>query len=116
MKKIRVLLCPENGEPRMTKLEDRLPELQRAVGGYIEAVTLSTDPRVILICDEEGRIKGKEKNRNLPDPILFGLGSWNIVGDCFLCGAHGADFTDLPESMVSQLLRSARESYASQNH
>lgn len=110
-KKIRVLMCPENGEPYLANMENTLKPMQEAVGGYIETVTLMTRPKVILVCNEEGLIKRLPSNRSLPDPQLFGLSEWNIVGDCFLCGTRGSTFADLPESLRTQLLRSAREAY-----
>lgn len=110
-KKIRVLMCPANGEPYLTNMENALKLMQEAVGGYIETVTLMTRPKVVLVCNEEGLIKRLPFNRSLPDPQLLGLSGWNIVGDCFLCGTRGSEFTDLPESLRTQLLRSAREAY-----
>ena len=109
--KIRVLMCPANGEPHLTNIPRTLRSMQEAVGGYIETVTLMTRPKVILVCNEEGLIKRLPLNRSLPDPQLFGMSVWNIVGDCFLCGTRGSSFTDLPESLRSQMLRSAKEAY-----
>ena len=110
MSKIRVLMCPVDRPPYITNIENSLKNMQSAVGGYIEAVTLSNDPKVVLICDKEGFRKGKELNYSLPSPEMFGRskGTWAIVGDCFLCGAKGAEFTDLPEPR-SQWLQSAKE-------
>ena len=44
----------------MTWISNTLENLQRTVGGYIETVTLPGG--VVIICDEEGRIKGKPFN------------------------------------------------------
>ena len=115
-KKIRVLMCPANGEPYLTNIPRTLRSMQEAVGGYIETVTVMTRPKVILVCNEEGLIERLPLNRSLPDPQLFGMPAWNIVGDCFLCGTRGSEFTDLPESLRSQLLRSAKEAYEKSHH
>lgn len=77
-KKIRVLMCPANGEPYLTNMENALKLMQEAVGGYIETVTIMTRPKVILVCNEEGLIKGLPFNRSLPDPQLFGLSEYDM--------------------------------------
>lgn len=104
----------------MVNLESSPKSLQKAVGGRIQVKIICGNPRVIAVTDLDGASKGKGKNRSLPDPQLFGRKEWNFIGDCVLCGSVfcsiGADFTDLPESMILTLLRSARENYESQNH
>jgi hypothetical protein len=113
MSKIRVLMCPADRPPYITNIENSLENMQSAVGGYIEAVTLSEDPKIVLVCDEEGRIKQKPLNQSTPHPSMFGQsGEWMmIVGDCFLCGVDGEEFADLPEEQKSQLLKSAKETW-----
>lgn len=65
MARINVVL-KEPGKPARTQIIDNtLEELQRLVGGYLEAVP-SADPHVALYVDEEGLIKGLEPN-------VFGL-------------------------------------------
>ena len=41
-----------------------LESMQKAVGGDIETVYPYTDP-LVLVCDEEGKYDGKERNRAL---------------------------------------------------
>ncbi|MCD7755518.1 MAG: DUF3846 domain-containing protein, partial [Firmicutes bacterium] len=48
------------GTWQMIEIANTLEALQEQVGGYIEAVTLATD--ACLLCDEEGRIKGRPIN------------------------------------------------------
>ncbi len=110
-REIRVLMCPANGEPYLTNIQNELRPVQKAVGGYIEVVTISEKPKVILVCNEEGRLMGLPLNKSLPNPQLFGLEEWNIVGDCFFCGTRGSEFANLPESLRSQLLQSAQEAF-----
>lgn len=62
-----------------------LGRLQSLVGGYIQIVYL--DDGKILVCDEEGRIKGKECN-NLATIYACNLGfngGCDLVGDVFFC-------------------------------
>ncbi len=113
MSKIRVLMCPVDRAPYITNVENNLKNMQSVVGGYIEAVTLSRNPHVVLICNEEGRINGLPQNHSLPSPQLFGCTQteFDIQGDCFLCGADGEKFADLPEPR-SQWLHSAKDMWS----
>lgn len=76
----------ENPEP--IEIDNTLEALQAAVGGYIEPVTFAPD--AVVICDEEGRIKGKPKNCTIWDA--------DFVGDLLFVGVKGDEFTDLPIS------------------
>ena len=58
-----------------------LDTLQKAVGGYIEVVTLA-DGR-LLIVDEEGKCKGKPVNPTAN--TIFNVSYDVIVGDAVLC-------------------------------
>lgn len=76
------------------KLEERylkndLESLQDMVGGYIEVVTLLNG--TVVICDEEGRLKGRPHSAYL-DGIDF-------CGRIILAGADGDEFVDCPMSM-----------------
>ena len=116
MSKIRVLMCPTDRAPYITNVENSLENMQRIVGGYIESVTLSHNPPVVLICNEEGRINGLPQNHSLPSPQIFGyaLAEFDIHGNCFLCGASGEEFADLPEPR-SQWLHSAKDMWKAWN-
>ena len=61
-----VLVVEPMKEPRVVTLPTGLEALQKAVGGYIEAVYPFEDP-VALICNEEGKFAGLELNRGLYD-------------------------------------------------
>lgn len=86
MKKLKVILKEPGRPPRSVYISDTLKNLQTNVGGYIEAVTL--DGRIVVICDEEGRLKGK--------PHCCTLCGVDFVGTVILCGAGGDGFADLP--------------------
>lgn len=62
MKKLKVIICPAEREPHVTNVSDTLEALQKAVGGYIEAVTVLEG--VVVLCNEEGRLMGLPENRS----------------------------------------------------
>ena len=71
-------------EPR--DIPNTLEELQAAVGGCIETVTIAADAAVI--CNEEGRLLG------MPHNVRF-MGT-EYVGPILIVGVAGEEFTDLP--------------------
>lgn len=96
MEKIKVITKRPGGVPVSTYISPTLENLQRYVGGYIETVTLAAD--CVIICDEEGRLKGKEYNCT-----VCGI---TFVGDIIVAGVRGDAFADLPvdfETMKSLL-------------
>ena len=72
--------------PRHVTMSLTLENLQRYVGGYIETVTLAND--CCIICDEEGRLKGK--------PYNCTICNIDFVGDIVFVGVDGDEFTDIP--------------------
>lgn len=86
MNKIYVLTKRPGEPPRRVWISDTLENLQRFVGGYIEIVHIASD--LVLICDEEGRLKNKPYNCTL-------LGA-PFVGDIIICGTRGEELDSLP--------------------
>ncbi len=78
----------------MTNISASLENLQRTIGGYIEPIYIGDvkkdgkDYDIVVICDEEGKLKGKEPN--------IVLGQDVICGDIIVIGAYREDFCDVP--------------------
>lgn len=73
--KISALVKRPGCPPRHVWVSNSLEALQRAVEGYIECITRG---EFVVICDEEGLIKGKEYNCT-----IFG---YHFVGDIVIVG------------------------------
>lgn len=86
MGEIKALYKKTGEELKEIRIENKLKPLQAAVGGHIETVTLDRD--VVLICDEEGLLKGKRFNAT--------VGCIDIMGDFLVVGTDGEGFTDCP--------------------
>lgn len=85
MKDIIKVIVKEPGKPfEVRDVKNTLGQLQELVGGYIETVNLFTN--AVIICNEEGRIKG------LPEQRAFGT-QW--AGPVVLAGVDGDEFTDV---------------------
>lgn len=90
-KTMKVLLVEPRKSPREKEIGGRLEDLQKAVGGYIEAVYPFEDP-VALVVNEEGKLKRLPPNRPLYDEngrladiicgsfLVVGLGEENFIG------------------------------------
>lgn len=91
MAKIRAII-KRTDEPfgHMTNISPRLENLQKLVGGYIEAVTIR--PGLVILCDEEGKLKDYKENMRIPCDYLDDV----FYGDIVVLGAEGEEFTDIP--------------------
>lgn len=75
--------------PVIRDIDGSLKTLQWLVGGNIEPISL--DNGMVILCDEEGKLKGKEPNIYL-DAIKD-----TLVGNIIILGEDGEEFTDFPE-------------------
>ena len=92
MEKALLTIYKEPGKgPTVKVIDNELKPLQRAVGGYIEVVDYKDG--LIILCDEEGYIKGKEPN-------VFG-----ICGPVVVCRTKGEDFASVGEGEIAKLLK-----------
>lgn len=101
MYKMRVLVKrPDEEFGHICNISNRLENLQKTVGGYIETITIArtTDGKpIILVCNEEGKLQGLEHNIFLNSEDRLGVHySEEIVGTFFLCSAEGEDLCNLP--------------------
>lgn len=87
MQRIKVVVKrPDEPYGHCTNISNSLKNLQNTVGGYIEVVQLT--PKIIAICNEDGKNLGLEKNFKIPGDVL--------VGTVIICGSDGEEFADLP--------------------
>lgn len=69
--KITVFIArPETDYLEQTEIDNTLEAMQKIVGGYIETVTL--DKNIVLICNEEGRLKGLQPSVRVLGKIYVG--------------------------------------------
>ena len=88
---IRVVIKRPGEKPVSAVMDNTLAAFQRAVEGYVEAVSLGDD--VVILCNEEGRLKGLEPN--IP----------GFVGPLVFVGYDGQDnFTSLSMHNVEMLM------------
>jgi len=83
---MRVIIKEPGKAGHVIEVKNELEELQRIVGGYIEAVPLF--PNLVVICNEDGRLQGLPYNCEICG-IIF-------VGTILLAGVDGPEFDDVP--------------------
>ena len=94
MSKLRAIIKrPDEEFGHVTNISDTLENLQRTVGGYIETVTITAEvngerKRLVIVCDEEGRLKGKDYNCTVLGVLLR--------GDIVVLGVNEDEFDDCP--------------------
>lgn len=90
--KIKVIIKrPDEPVGHTTTINNTLERFQMTVKGYIETVTLGSS--LVMICNEEGKIHGLEKNFYMgTDPFFADV----ICGTVVICGTDGEEFCDIP--------------------
>ena len=94
MARILTAIVKEPGwAPGIVEIPDELENYQRIVDGYIECVRWDDDH--VLIVNEEGKLRGLEKN--------FRYGGDIIVGTAIWIGVDGEDFTDIQPCLIDEV-------------
>lgn len=76
---VKVLIKNPGEEPKHALMINSLEAFQKAVGGYIECYPLP-NTNAVIICDEEGKLKGKDFNFWVPGNFEMLVGTVVIVG------------------------------------
>ena len=93
--KIKVIIKrPDEKAGHVTNISASLKNLQKTVEGNIETVVVGENPKVIMICNEEGKIQKLQKNFRMGGEIFFDI----IRGTVIICGESedGEGFADVP--------------------
>jgi hypothetical protein len=102
MEKIRVMLVKADSDVLTVTdhFEHSLENMQKAVGGYIEAVRVTDD--IVMWLNEEGKLNDLEPNFNLNG--VGGLAIDVVVGDVVITGTNEeGDTTSLTAENVEEL-------------
>lgn len=92
---MKVIYKAPGCQPEPRDIPNTLEELQAAVGGgHIETVTIALD--AVIICNEEGRLRGLPHNCR-----IFGV---DFVGPILIAGVDEDEFSDLNAGAMGALL------------
>lgn len=97
--KITVLVVEPEKAPYVKEIDNTLESFQHEVGGYIQVVYPWSEP-VVLICDEESKLKGGPLNRALRDDSgeVYDI----IAGTFLIVGLTEEDFDSLNEEYIKR--------------
>ena len=95
MELINAVIVPVGEKPYTEVISNDLKTMQEIVGGYIEVYPISNS--LLVICDEEGKLKGKSANR--------AIGRELIVGNFFIVGnGEDGEFRGLSDDEANAML------------
>lgn len=88
-KTIEVIIKEPGKAPYKKEISNKLYDLQKEVGGFIETVTIGSN--LVIICNEEGRLIGLPYNCT-----LLGI---DFVGTIIIAGMKRDEFTSVPSNI-----------------
>ena len=91
---MKVLLVQPGLYAREAVIGNELEDMQKTVGGWIEAV-YPYDDEVAIVCNEEGLLMGLPLNRKITDDII-------IAGTFFVCGINEERFISLSDEKMKK--------------
>ena len=96
---MKVLVVEPQKVPYVKEIEEGLDSLQKEVDGYIQTVYPWEEPCAI-VCDDEGKLKGKELNRALRDENgeIYDA----VAGTFLIVGLSEDSFTSLTEEQIKK--------------
>ncbi len=96
---MRVLLIKPYEEAQLTEIDGSLKSMQELVGGYIE-VTYPYEDRVVLVCNDEGKLLNLTPNREIKNDE--GQVTDVIFGDFFIAGDGEDDFASISDELAAK--------------
>lgn len=91
---MKVIIVKPNVPAYAEEVKNELKELQEIVGGYLEVVPLL--PGAVIVCNEEGKLKGLEPNLLVGGDIIHGT--------FFICNIDGEEFASLTEKQATDYI------------
>jgi len=95
---LQVVFKKPNEKPIQMEIEDTLEKLQELVEGYIELIPANDDKTILMIVNEEGRLRGLEPNIWIGNTCIVG----NVV---FVQNGNDGEFHSLTNDMVEAIIR-----------
>lgn len=92
--RISVVVAKAGEQPELTEIDNTLEALQSAVGGWIQVISLSE--RILVVMDEEGKLKGYKDNFHIPHDT--------VVGTAVFVASEGEEFGSLTAEEQSQVI------------
>lgn len=98
--KRRIVVVEPNKLPEERIIGENLEDFQKVVGGNIEITRDEKLPGMIIVVNEEGKIRGLPWNRRIKNGGAIDY----ISGTFFVIGDSGSDFVNLSDIQVKQAM------------
>ena len=99
---MKILIVEPMKAPYAAEIDGSLESMQSTVGGLIQVIYPFDDPKIALVCNDEGKLLGLLLNRPLTDcnGDIYDI----IAGTLFLCAApaDSDSFGSLTEEQISK--------------
>ena len=92
---MKILVCEPHKHPYVKDIPHKLEEMQKVVGGMIQALYFEKSDSVAAVCNEEGLFLDLEWNRVI-DP--YGP----VKGTAFICGIDFDSFCGLTDEQIEK--------------
>ena len=101
---IKVLIVEPDQHPRIETIKNEYETMNKIVGGLIEEIHL--DDYTVLICNEEGKLRGLQPNRQVGQDV--------IVGTFFIASDQGME--ELVSLQEDQIEKYTKRFYEIEDH
>ena len=92
---MKILVCEPHKHPYIKDIPHELEEMQKVVGGLIQALYFEENDNVAAVCNEEGLFLDLDWNR-VVDP--YGP----VKGTFFVCGLGPEEFIGLTDAQIER--------------
>jgi len=98
---MKVILVEPGKAARVTEIGEKLKDMQKVVGGLIQAI-YPYEELVAIVCGDESKLNGEQPNRALYDDTgnLYDV----ICGTFFITGLSEDNFASIPDELVDKFL------------
>ena len=98
---MKVVMVEPNKPAYVTEIGDDYQSIHAAVGGLIEPIYFLHERGVVMVGNEEAKLRNMEGNRRFDDGI--------VAGPFIICGDNGEDFCSLSDEQCEKYVRKFAE-------
>lgn len=98
---MKVVMVEPNKPAYITEIGDDYQSIHDAVGGLIEPIYFLHERGVVMVGNEEAKLRNMAGNRRFPEGI--------VAGSFFICGDNGKDFCSLSDEQCEKYVHQFAE-------
>ena len=98
---MKVVMVEPNKPAYVTEIGNDYKSIHDAVGGLIEPIYFLHERGMVMVGNEEAKLRNMDGNRRFPEGI--------VAGPFFICGDNGDDFRSLSDEQCEKYVRQFSE-------